>query len=64
MFFYVFGGAVHIPGQTYVDYLIPTMVVLSPLGRPSSAELGGGPLSLQMRPIAGTADATPPHLRR
>jgi ABC-2 type transport system permease protein/oleandomycin transport system permease protein len=31
MFFYVFGGAVHIPGQRYVDYLVPTMLVLGPL---------------------------------
>jgi ABC-2 type transport system permease protein/oleandomycin transport system permease protein len=31
LFFYVFGGAVRIPGQTYIDYLIPTMLVLSPL---------------------------------
>jgi ABC-2 type transport system permease protein/oleandomycin transport system permease protein len=31
LFHYVFGGAVHIPGLTYVDYLIPTMLVLSPL---------------------------------
>lgn len=31
LFHYVFGGAVHIPGQTYVDYLIPTMLVLGPL---------------------------------
>src|SRR5713226_2537669 len=28
---YVFGGSVRIPGQTYVDYLIPAMLVLSPL---------------------------------
>jgi ABC transporter DrrB family efflux protein len=31
MVFYVFGGSVHIPGQTYVDYLIPAMLVLTPL---------------------------------
>ncbi len=31
MFYYVFGGSVHLPGQTYVDYLVPTMLVLSPL---------------------------------
>ena len=31
MVFYVFGGSVHIPHQTYVDYLIPAMLVLTPL---------------------------------
>ncbi len=31
MFFYVFGGSVHIPHQTYIDYLVPTMLVLAPL---------------------------------
>jgi ABC transporter DrrB family efflux protein len=31
LFFYVFGGAVHIEGQRYIDFLIPTMLVLSPL---------------------------------
>jgi ABC transporter DrrB family efflux protein len=31
MFFYVFDGSVRIPGQAYIDYLVPTMLVLSPL---------------------------------
>lgn len=31
LFRYVFGGAIHPPGQTYIDYLIPTMLILSTL---------------------------------
>jgi ABC transporter DrrB family efflux protein len=29
MFFYVFGGSIHIPGMTYIDYLVPAMLVLA-----------------------------------
>ena len=31
MFFYVFGGSIHVPRLSYADYLIPTMLILATL---------------------------------
>ena len=61
MVFYVFGGSVHIPGQTYVDYLIPAMLVLTPLFGGTTAiamaeDMAGGMIErFRSLPIARSA---------
>ena len=29
MFLYVFGGSLHIPGESYIDYLVPGVLVVA-----------------------------------
>jgi ABC transporter DrrB family efflux protein len=61
MCFYVFGGSVHVPGQTYVNYLIPAMLVLSPLFGGTTAvamaqDMAGGMIErFRSLPIARSA---------
>src|SRR5258708_24887006 len=70
---YVFGRSVHIPGQTYVDYLIPAMLLLGPLFGGTTAiamaeDMAGGMIErFRSRPIprspalaARTVPDTPP----
>jgi ABC-2 type transport system permease protein/oleandomycin transport system permease protein len=61
MCFYVFGGSVHIPGQSYVDYLIPAMLVLTPFFGGTTAiamaeDMAGGMIErFRSLPIARSA---------
>jgi ABC-2 type transport system permease protein/oleandomycin transport system permease protein len=61
MFRYVFGGSVHIRGISYVDYLIPTMLVLSTLFGATTAvamavDMNGGMIDrFRSLPIARSA---------
>ncbi len=61
MVFYVFGGSFHVPGQTYVDYLIPAMLVLTPLFGGTTAiamaeDMAGGMIErFRSLPIARSA---------
>jgi ABC transporter DrrB family efflux protein len=61
MCFYVFGRSVHIPGQSYVNYLIPAMLLLSPLFGGTTAiamaeDMAGGMIErFRSLPIARSA---------
>ena len=61
MFRYVFGGSIHIAGQTYVDYLVPSMLILSPLfgattALARAADMTGGMIErFRSLPIARSA---------
>jgi ABC-2 type transport system permease protein/oleandomycin transport system permease protein len=61
MVFYVFGGSVHVPGQSYVDYLIPAMLVLTPFFGGTTAiamaeDMAGGMIErFRSLPIARSA---------
>ena len=58
---YVFGRSVHVPGQTYVDYLIPAMLLLGPLFGGTTAiamaeDMAGGMIErFRSLPIARSA---------
>jgi ABC-2 type transport system permease protein/oleandomycin transport system permease protein len=58
---YVFGRSVHVPGQTYVDYLIPAMLLLAPLFGGTTAiamaeDMAGGMIErFRSLPIARSA---------
>src|SRR6516162_451180 len=61
MFRYVFGGSIRIPHITYVDYLIPTMLVLATLFGATTAiamavDMNGGMIDrFRSLPIARSA---------
>jgi ABC transporter DrrB family efflux protein len=62
LFTYAFGGAVHVPGVTYIDYLLPGIVVLaigfgaSQTGVAIAEDLASGMIDrFRSLPITGTA---------
>jgi ABC transporter DrrB family efflux protein len=61
LFYYVLGGSVSIAGESYIDYLVPTMLVLAPLFGATTAiamadDMNGGMIDrFRSLPIARSA---------